>query len=253
MNLKGVVLCGGEGRRFRPLSFYIQKVMVSVGSAEKPLLEYIVRLFKYHGIWDLVFLVGYKSNQIWNYFGGGSRFGVNITYVRDEPDLKGNGGALYNAFKKGAISENDTLIVYYGDILSNIDLRDLLKKHSGSLITVAVSKKYKIPVGVVEMENSKIVRIQEKPDLGMPVTIGVLVMEGKIKGILDEISVRKKHIDIMKDVLPAAIKRYNNVKAYVFEGFWYDVGSIEKFEKLENGIVDRELGFLFEERKFELL
>ncbi len=253
MGLKGVILCGGEGRRFRPLSFYIQKVMVSVGSAEKPLLEYIVRLFKHYGIKDLVFLVGYKSNQIWNYFGSGNRFGVKITYVRDQPGYKGNGAALYNAFEKGVITEDDTLIIYYGDILSNINLRELLEFHKGSMITIAVSKKYKIPVGVVEIDDSKVIQIQEKPDIGMPVTIGVLVAEGKIYTIMKEIAKRKKEIDIMKDIVPEVVRRYQGVKAYLFNGFWYDVGSIEKFEKLDNGIIDKELGFLFKKRKYELI
>jgi len=252
-NTKGVILCGGEGRRFRPLSFYIQKVMVPIGSVEKPLLEYIVRLFKYHGITDLIFLVGYKSFQIWNYFGNGSRFGVKITYVRDNPLYGGNGGALYNAFLKNVIKEEDTIIIYYGDILSNINLRELLKENEDAIATVAVSKKYKIPVGVVEIENSRVRSIREKPDLGLPVTIGVLALKGQVKEILDEIAKEKNKIDIMGDIIPAIVEKYNSVKAYLFKGFWYDVGSIEKFEKLDNGMIDTYLGFLFKEEKLDLI
>jgi len=46
----GVILCGGEGKRLRPLTYYFQKAMIPVGSQQKPLLEYIVRLMKFHGI-----------------------------------------------------------------------------------------------------------------------------------------------------------------------------------------------------------
>jgi mannose-1-phosphate guanylyltransferase len=84
--IKGIVLCGGKGTRLRPLTHYIQKTMVPVGLKQKPLLEYVVRLFKFHGIKDLVFLVNYKSEQIMNYFEDGSRFGVKIAYVEDDPN-----------------------------------------------------------------------------------------------------------------------------------------------------------------------
>ena len=73
-----LILCGGEGTRLRPLTFYFQKTMLPIGLNQKPLLEYIVRLLKYHRINDIVMLVGYKYKQIINYFEDGSRFGVHI-------------------------------------------------------------------------------------------------------------------------------------------------------------------------------
>ena len=127
--VKGIVLCGGKGTRLRPLTHYIQKTMVPVGVKEKPLLEYVVRLFKFHGIKDLVFLVNYKAEQIINYFEDGSRFDVNISYVEDDPSSKGTGGAVLTAYNKGAVDSKDTLLVYYGDIITNMNLTDLLSYH----------------------------------------------------------------------------------------------------------------------------
>ena len=88
----GVVLAGGEGRRLRPITYYFQKCMIPVGNHQKPLLEYILRLLKMHGIVDLKMLVGYKHEQIVNYFGDGGRLGVNIEYFLDEPSIGGSGG-----------------------------------------------------------------------------------------------------------------------------------------------------------------
>ena len=250
MAVKGAILCGGIGKRFRPLSFYLQKVMVPVGKLEKPLLEYTVRLFKYYNVYDLVFLVGYKYNQIINYFGDGSRFGVNIRYVRDPEEYKGNGAALYNAYLKGVISEEDTIIVYYGDILSNINLKEMLEFHNKASVTLAVSKGYRVPVGVINVKDHKIVKVEEKPVIEMPVFIGVLIMEGlilpKVKELIDK---GKKKIDIIGDILPLILSMGLEAKAYIFDGFWYDVGSLEKFEKLENDYVDKALGFLFREER----
>ena len=243
--VKGVILCGGEGKRFRPLSFYLQKVMVPVGPYEKPILEYIVRLFHYYGVKDLVLLVGYKSNQVQNYFGDGARFDVKISYVKDDPNYPGNGGALYNAFRKGALREDETLIVYYGDILSRIDLRAFLEFHEGAVATLAVAEGYRVPVGVAKVRGERVVYIEEKPVLNMPITIGVLVIEGTVKGILEEFAERKKKLDIMGDIIPALIKRGMPVKAYMYKGFWYDVGSLERLEKLSDELVKKELSFLF--------
>ena len=78
MNIKGVVLAGGQGTRFRPLTYYIQKCMIPVGKKEKPVLDYIIRLFSHHNIPNIVLLVGYKHQQIQNYFNDGRRFGVKL-------------------------------------------------------------------------------------------------------------------------------------------------------------------------------
>ncbi len=153
--VKGIVLCGGKGTRLRPLTYYIQKTMVPVGVKQKPLLEYVVRLFKFHGIKDLVFLVNYKAEQIRNYFEDGSRFGVNISYVEDDPTSKGTGGAVLTAYDKGVVSTEDTLLVYYGDIITNMNLTDLLQYHKNKQAwsTVALSSGFKVRVGLANLDS----------------------------------------------------------------------------------------------------
>ena len=83
--VRGVILAGGQGTRFRPLTYYLQKCMIPVGEDEKPVLDYIISLFAHHEIRDLLLLVGYKHQQVQNYFNDGNRFGVRIQYVLDEP------------------------------------------------------------------------------------------------------------------------------------------------------------------------
>ena len=175
----GVVLCGGKGTRLRPLTYYFQKVMIPVGGKQKPLLEYVVRLLSYHGIRDVVLLVNYKAEQIKNYFDDGKRFGVSIQYVMDDPSLKGTGGAILNAFRHGAISKDDTFVVYYGDILSNIDLSDMLRFHreKGSVATVGLSRRFTVRVGVADLDGDGRVRgFVEKPELEISINIGILIL-----------------------------------------------------------------------------
>jgi len=248
-SIKGLVFCGGRGVRLRPLTYYFQKVMIPVGSKQKPLLEYVIKLLKYHEIHEIVLMVNYKADQIVNYFDDGSRYGIKITYVRDKPRLSGTCFALLNAFNSGFINEKDTLLIYYGDILSNIDLSDLLIKHTKSkaTVSVALSKSFPIPVGVAEVgRDLRILNFVEKPVLEKPVSIGILALDGKVLKYAEELGKGRTKLDLMADLMPYLIKLGEPVYAYLTEDFWYDVGTTEKYEKLNNNFIDKKLCYLMD-------
>ena len=236
----GVVLAGGEGRRLRPITFYFQKCMIPVGSRQKPLLEYIVHLLKMHDIVDLRMLVGYKHEQIENFFNGGDRFGVRIEYFLDDPALGGSGGAIINAAEQNAFDGADALLVYYGDILSNIDLSQMLRQHfeARAAVTLAVTRGYEVQVGVAEVEGTTVTGWVEKPRIDIFAGIGVVVLGPESIEALKEISVGRDSVDIMGDLVPYLTENGKRVEAYVTDAFWYDLGSTEKYEKLDNGLVD---------------
>jgi mannose-1-phosphate guanylyltransferase len=238
-------MCGGIGTRLRPLSYYIQKAMIPVGRREKPLLEYVVRLLAHYQIKEIFLLADYKQEQIINYFADGSRFNVNLTYLKDDPNTKGSLGALHNAYKKGLLKREENFLVYYGDILSNINLEELVHLHTEkqASATLALSPKYPVPVGVAEVDQERVVEFLEKPELGRPVSIGMLALNGKV---LDEqVNDGKKELDIMGDLIPHLIHKREPVYPYLTDAFWYDVGSLEKYEKLTDGTLEEKLGFLF--------
>jgi mannose-1-phosphate guanylyltransferase len=247
--VKAVVLAGGEGLRLRPLTYYFQKCMVPIGSKQKPLLEYVIRLLKYHNITEVCILAGYKADQIENYFDDGSRFGVKITYVLDAPNMKGTACALLNAYLAGALSENDLLLIYYGDILTNLNIKEVLNYHKEkkATATVVLSMNYPIQVGTAELSNDfRIVKFIEKPDLKVPVSIGVLVLSGKILTYLRQMwNGSHCDLDLMRDLIPFLISKNENVFGFITSSFWYDVGTTEKYEKLSNYTIEKELSFLF--------
>lgn len=248
--LKGVILAGGEGTRFRPLTYYFQKCMIPVGVEQRPVLEYIVRLFRHHDIRDVVLLVGYKYLQIKNYFNDGGRFGVNLRYIVDKAEFKGSANALVNAYRLGAISRDDCLITYYGDIISNIDLGEMVSQHleSGAAATVALAHGFKIRVGTAEVRDGRITRFIEKPELDRPVSVGVIVLSGVVLEEMDRMfeEAPTHLLDLMGNVIPYLIERGYPVHAYVTGAFWYDLGSLERYERFENDGLSRELSFLFE-------
>jgi len=243
--VKGVVLCGGEGARLRPLSYYFAKAMVPIGRSQRPLLEYILRLMARHGIRDVVLLVGYKAEQISNYFGDGKRFGVRLRYVHDRPGCEGTGGALLNAYREGEVSVDEELLVYYGDILSNIDLTRMFEEHrrADAVATLALARSYQVPVGTAKIgEDGHVVELVEKPVLDLAVTIAVMILEGMALQDLKVLAEERKKPDLMGDLVPALIKSGRVVHSYMHNSFWYDVASTERYEKLDPETVERLLG-----------
>jgi len=234
--VKGLILCGGEGARLRPLTYYFQKSMIPIGSKQRPLLEFIVKLMKRNEITDICFLVGYKSEQVCNYFDDGSRFGVRIAYVHDKPEYKGTGGAVLNAYRQGFITREEILLVYYGDILSDVNLTEMVKTHldNGAEATVALGRGYQIPVGLAELNGSRVVKFVEKPSLDVLVGIGIIALEGNVLSDLEGLHREGEELDLMRDLLPVLMKNGRQVGGYVTDAFWYDVGSTERYEKLDN-------------------
>ena len=248
MSVKGVVLAGGEGTRFRPLTYYFQKCMIPIGDEQKPILDYILRLLKYHGITKTVLLVGYKHQQIENYFEHGERFGVEMAYVLDDPNLKGSANALINAYKRGAIKDDDTLVVYYGDIISNLDIRAMVKHHqrTNAEATLALAKRYNISVGKADLDGTRVTNFIEKPDLMQPISIGILTLSGSVLKEMSKLQQQGqfKSFDLMGDVISYLVQSGRRVEAYLTDAFWYDVGSIERFERLSPEKLSEEMGFL---------
>ena len=240
--MKGIVFCGGKGVRLRPLTYYFQKTMIPIGAKQKPLLEYVIRLLKKHNVLDITLLVGYKANQIANYFEDGSRFGVKIRYLHDNPKLGGTAGALLNAFLKGTISLDETLLVYYGDILSNIDLTDLLNHHKEkkAVATIVLSTGFPVPVGVADVgEGGRITKFIEKPEIEKPVNVGILALEAETIKLVQKLFRQKQRLDLMADLIPHLIDAGERVYAYITDAFWYDMGSTEKYEKINNNTISK--------------
>lgn len=212
------------------------------------MLEYVVRLLKFHGVVDLAFLVNYKAEQIVNYFDDGSRFDVKISYIRDVAKLKGTAGSLLNAYKQGLVSQKDTLLVYYGDILTTIDLRDLMKYHLGkrASATVALASGFTVRVGLADVnKEGKIHGFVEKPKLEKPVSIGIIVLKGDTLLDVQKLDERKRRLDLMGDLIPHLIKVGKPVYGYLSKALWYDVGSMEAYEKLNHRLVEKSLSFVF--------
>src|SRR3990172_13327273 len=85
VELKAVVLAAGEGSRMRPLTYTRPKVMLPI--ANKPILEHLLIEATHAGIDEFIFIVGYRDEQVRQYFGKGEKWGVSIKYYNQRKQL----------------------------------------------------------------------------------------------------------------------------------------------------------------------
>ena len=150
--MKCVILAAGEGKRMHPLTYTRPKVMLPI--ANKPILELnLINAIK-AGLKEFIFVVGYKSEMVRNYFQNGKKWNIKIEYVNQ-------GNALGTAHAIGMVQKfADNFIVLSGDtIFGKQDIKKIAEnKNSMGLIEVENAKEY----GVVELENKKVLKIYEK-------------------------------------------------------------------------------------------
>ena len=233
IRVKAVIPAGGKGSRFKPYTDIVPKPLLPIGSSEKPLVRVIIEWLKKHGVQETVLLVGYRWRYVKSLLGDGSHLGVRITYSVDDEKYHGTGGALLKAYLNGVI-DGDLVLIWYGDILAPLDPQDLVKTHleSKADAVLAVADRYKVPVGVAEIDEEwNVVELKEKPWLNLYVTIGILTLNPSV--LEKTVKELGTSFDIMGDLVPWMIKEGYRVKAYRYVGEWYDVGSLEKYMKLD--------------------
>jgi NDP-sugar pyrophosphorylase family protein len=117
--LQAVILAGGLGTRLRPFTENIPKAMVPV--AGKPFLEHQILFLRSQGIEEILLLVGYRAEQIKDFFGDGSKYAVRISYSQEE-EPRGTGGALRLAQPK----LQSSFLLLNGDTYLPMDFRDAM-------------------------------------------------------------------------------------------------------------------------------
>jgi len=138
----------------RPLTHNRPKVMLPI--ANKPILEHLLIEASRAGIKEFIFIVGYRDEQVRDYFGKGDRWGVSIEYCSQRKQL-GTADAL--RMVDGLVEEN--FLVINGDIIvSRADIKRLARKKGHTLSVVEVADNDGL--GVVEMSKGRVDRIHEK-------------------------------------------------------------------------------------------
>jgi dTDP-glucose pyrophosphorylase len=168
-----VIMAGGQGSRLRPHTENCPKPLLPV--AGKPMLEHIIERAKAEGFRSFILAVHYLGHMIEEYFGDGSRWQVEIDYLREESPL-GTAGAI------GLLKPRPdaAFLVSNGDVLTDIRYGELLDFHNRHRATATMAVRvheWQHPFGVVHTKGADIIGFEEKPITRSHINAGIYVLE----------------------------------------------------------------------------
>jgi UDP-N-acetylglucosamine diphosphorylase/glucosamine-1-phosphate N-acetyltransferase len=152
---QAVILAAGEGQRLRPFTVNRPKAMLSI--ADKPILQYIIEALAQNGIRNIVLTVGYRKEQVYDYFGSGERCGVNITYVTQVPQL----GTAHALMQVKDVVEDEFLVLSGDNLIEASTIADFVQVKPETLLVKRVADP--VRYGVVNIGEGEVQDIVEKP------------------------------------------------------------------------------------------
>ena len=234
--MKAILLAGGKGTRLRPLTIHTPKPIVPI--FERPFLHYQLDLLKrVPEIDEVILSLNYQPRRIEEIFGDGSSAGLSIRYVV-EPAPLGTAGAVRYAGEK----VHESVVVFNGDVLTAVDLAAVVALHRerrAKATIVLTPVENPSAYGLVETDASgNIQRFLEKPKPDEitcdTINAGIYVLE---PDTFDRIPADTPW-SIERSFFPSLIERRETFVAYVYRGYWIDIGTPEKYMLVHRDIMD---------------
>ena len=219
-----VIMAGGRGERLKPLTDRIPKPMLII--KDKPILQIILETFIDQGFYKFFLSVNYKSSIIKNFFGDGSKWNVKISYLEEKEEL-GTAGSLSLVRDK----IDNTFLVMNGDLLTKPDYDKILSFHAEkkSIATIVVNEnEFKIPYGVIKLNNDKVISFVEKPIEKYFVNTGIYAFSPNILKFIEQ----QTYLD-MPDLFNFLISKKQNIDAFKLRDVWFDIGNFPEFKKAQ--------------------
>jgi len=227
--MKAIILAGGRGKRLRPITDKIPKPLIPINN--KPLIERTIKYLKKYGITEIIISSGYKSSLIEKFLKNKKNFGCEIIFSNEKTPL-GTGGAIKKALK---YVDEESFLVLNGDIVTNIDLKKILKKPN----TIAANE-LKTKFGTMEIKKNKILKFNEKKDVSdvwmnpgiyhLSKNIEKIIpKKGSLEGIVFPKMVQKKTLKTVK---------FKNV-------LWYSIDSHKDIEECSKEIKSKKYSKYF--------
>jgi NDP-sugar pyrophosphorylase family protein len=235
--MKAILLAGGKGTRLRPLTLHTPKPIVPI--FDRPFLQYQIDLLRQvPEIDEIVLSLNYQPRRIEEVFGDGSDLGLHLSYVV-EPTPLGTGGAI--KFAAGE-SRGNPIVVFNGDVFTSVDLPAVLALHRerkarATIVLTPVDNP--TAYGLVETDaGGNVRRFLEKPTADQiscdTINAGIYVLEPET---LDRIP-RDQVYSIERGYFPSLVENGETFVAYVYRGYWIDIGTPEKYRQAHRDIMD---------------
>ena len=234
--MKAILLAGGKGTRLRPLTVHTPKPIVPIFN--RPFLYYQIDLLRQVPEIDEVILsLNYQPRRIEEIFGEGEGLGVKLRYVV-EPMPLGTGGAIRYA----GDSLTESVVVFNGDVLTQVDLGAVLRLHrerKAKATIVLTPVENPRAYGLVETDaDGNVQRFLEKPGEDEitcnTINAGIYVLE---PDTFDRIP-KDTAWSIERSYFPSLIERGETFVAYVYDGYWIDIGTPAKYLQVHRDIMD---------------
>jgi NDP-sugar pyrophosphorylase family protein len=234
-----VILAAGRGTRMKGLTDDVPKPMLAL--AGRPLLEHIVLALREAGIQRYVLITGYRAERIEEHFGDGSRFGVEITYRRQEVR---DGTARALLLGQGGVGVKPFLLAW-GDILTDkSNYPALLERFralgADGLLAVNWVEDPCRGAAVYVDDRSRIEKIVEKPPPGTATThwnnAGIGVFGPAMFDYAASVGPSPRGEYEIPDAITAMITAGLGLYAFPLEGYWSDVGTPEDLGRAETWI-----------------
>ena len=223
--MKGIILHGGHGTRLRPLTHTGPKQLLPI--ANKPMSQYCVEAIRDCNITDIAIIIGgVGSEKVKEYYGDGKKFGVNITYIKqDEPRGIAHAIKLCRDF-----INNEKFLVFLGDNIIQKTILELKENFDTSdfdatVLLCEVDNPSRF--GIADIKNSKITKIMEKPKnppTNFAVT-GIYFLSPKIFDIIDELKPSLRNEYEITDALQMLLEKNNNINYEIITDYWKDTGT----------------------------
>ncbi|SCL34489.1 Nucleotidyl transferase [Micromonospora nigra] len=221
--MHAVILAGGKGIRLRPYTSRLPKPLVPIGD-EFSILEIVLSQLAQQGFSGVTLAIGYLGHLIRAFVGDGSRWNLTIEYVTEEEPL-GTMGPVRGTLDR--LPEH--FLVMNGDVLTDIDYADVLRRHSGNgapLTVATYRREVRIDFGVLSTAESRIVHFVEKPTIDYQVSMGIY---GLSRSTLQPytVGVPFGFDDLVLDLLA----RGTPPVEYAFDGYWLDIGRPDDYDR----------------------
>ena len=216
--MKVFLLAAGLGRRLLPHTASKPKCLIDIGG--KPLLSWHVEKLKSLGIDHLIINLFHEGEQIENFLGDGSKWGINIEYFY-EKELLGTGGGIGNALSSIG---NEPFILMSGDVWTDFDFSNLSLNEGSLAHLILIENPPENPEGDMFLDKGKV----NSSGKGRSLTFsGLALIDPRL---FVEAKVGK--YDLWKEILLPASEK-GQVSAEVYEGYLVNINTIEDLEKLD--------------------
>ena len=229
-------MAGGAGTRLRPLTTAVPKALLPI--VGEPMLERVIRLLLEHGVDRCIVTLQHQASVVLKYFSAESSDEVNINFVT-EPRPLGTAGSVRYAMPW---LEDDDVLVISGDCLTDMDLRELHRRHTmaGADLTIALAHRADPRhYGVVSIDgDGKVVSVVEKPSWGEvaddTVNTGVYLVSPRVLSLIPA----DEPTDWANDVIPTLLRGNWLVQGVVVDAYWEDVGTFASYARAQRDVLD---------------